>query len=184
MYKEEHIQKVKELAEELNWDKDKSISTTPEEIQEMENKLNLRFPKEYKEFLQTFCCLQVYGMDIFGCGDGLLSATRETIENQIPPYPPAGKFPENLVVTSDNGFGDYYCLVCGGIDDGKIIFWQHDVYPEQAYPNYPPDKGPDFWIEGPDFWTWLLNKLNMIKKAKEDSEGQEREIKRAERSEK
>jgi len=55
-------------------------------------------------------------------------------------------------------------VVCSGKDNGKVIFWQHDVYPEEVYPNHPLGK-PDFWIEGSDFWSWLVERLKRIKES-------------------
>jgi len=138
--------------------------TTSVEIQEMELKLNLKFPKEYKEFLQTFGWINA-AQEIFGGGKDIprwLSAIQETLELREMHQ---DAFPMNCVAVHADGFGNYYCIVCDGKDVGKVIFWQHDVDIREIYPNTPPDEENDFWIEGPDFWTWLLEMLQGTKKS-------------------
>jgi len=171
MNKNEKILKVKELIREL-----KEVSGFPakvgrpmsaKEIQEMEKTLGLKLPQEYKEFLQTFGSLGVVRMEI---EDGY-SVVKETLslrEN----YP--DRFPNNLVAVYGDGYGNYYCIVCDGPDYGKVIFWQHDAPLKETYPRYPEGQ-PDFWLEGPDFWTWLLEKLRRIKKIEEEEKKQKRE---------
>jgi hypothetical protein len=72
-------------------------------------------------------------------------------------------------VINGDGYGNYYCIVCNGKDNGKVIFWQHDAPSEEVYPRYPEGQ-PDFWIEGPDFWTWLLKKLQQIKELEDEED--------------
>jgi len=66
-------------------------------------------------------------------------------------------------------------LVCDGKDVGKVIFWQHNLDTSQVYPNYPPGENNDFWIEGPDLWTWLISTFQETKEAFEEYEEWEKE---------
>ncbi len=177
MDNQDKIQEVRKLAKELDLGYSSSPATHTE-IEEMEFQLNVKFPKEYKEFLETFGYLG----EILGAktSDGISWAVKETLSfREGYPGPPKKsdefpKFPDNVVVVHEDGFGNAYCVVCSGKDQGKVIFWQHDVYSGQEYPNYPEGK-PDFWIEGPDFWTWLLEKLQRIKKIEEEEKKKEKE---------
>jgi len=146
--------------------------TTLVEIQEMEVELNLEFPKEYKEFLQTFGWIDSV-QEIFGGGRNIpkeFSIVEETLSLRSD-YPDT--FPRNVIAVYHDGRGNYDCIVCSGQDTGKVIFWQHDVNPDERYPKHPEGK-PDFWLEGPDFWTWLLEMLQMTKEAGEEYEKGER----------
>lgn len=141
--------------------------TTTAVTDKMESELDLEFPKEYKEFLQTFGWIDAT-QEIFGGGKNIpkiLSAVKETLELRKD-YPDT--FPKNVVAIHHDGRGNYYCLVCDGKDFGKVIFWQHDVRKNIVYPNNPPDKESDFWIEGTDFWIWLLETYQATKKGFEE----------------
>lgn len=171
MDKREKIQKIRELIDGLKELTDGLSGgigepLTTEEIQEIEEKLKVKLPEEYKEFLQTFGSLSVVGLQMID-GHSVIKETRKLREY----YPKT--FSYNLIPIEEDGYGNYYCVVCDGKDRGKIIFWQHDVYPDQVYPNYPPDKDSDFWIESPDFWTWLLERLQLIKKEEKEEKQKE-----------
>jgi len=134
----------------------------PQEIEKIEHKLEVSFPNEYKEFLQNFGWISIGEIaEIADLGSNL----EETLQLREG-Y--GDKFSKNLVPLHDDGFGNYHCLVCGGKDNGKVIFWQHDVYEGQEYHNIPPGKLEDFWIEASDFWTWLLERLEEKYKEKEE----------------
>jgi len=166
MDKEEKIHKIRRLAKELNLES--GPPATKAEIEEMEKRLGFEFPQEYREFLIVFGSLSdILGKEV--AGESAVKTTLSLREWYPGPCKKSREFPEfpkNVVVVEEDGFGNCYCLVCSGEDNGKVIFWQHDVYPGQEYPNYPPDRDSDFWIEAPDFWTWVLEKLQRIKKAK------------------
>jgi len=128
-------------------------------IQEVEKSLGLELPEEYKEFLQKIGW--IFGIE-YGGLNSAIKMTLQLRENY------ADKFSKNLIPLHGDGYGNYHCLVCGGKDNGRVIFWQHDVYDGQEYPNIPPGKPEDFWIEAPDFWTWLLERLEEKYKEKEE----------------
>lgn len=130
------------------------------EIQDLENKLGVKLPQEYKEFLQVFGYLDFFGTQILGSKKGNVEYTALNITLDQRKYY-EDKFPHNLVVIKEDGFGNCYCLVCRGKDFGKVIFWQHDAPEDEVYPGYPKNK-PNFWVEGTDFLTWLLEKLLII----------------------
>ena len=165
-------EQIRQLVKELNGRL--GHPATLAEIDEMESELNLEFPKEYKEFLQTFGWIDAT-QEIFGGGKGIpkiLSAVKETLELRKD-YPDT--FPKNVVAIHHDGRGNYYCLVCDGKDVGKVIFWQHNLDISQVYPNYPPGENNDFWIEGPDLWTWLISTFRETKEAFEEYEEWEKE---------
>lgn len=184
-------EKIKQLAKEARVKFGQPLSS--KEIQEMENKLQLTLPKEYKEFLEEFGCVET--LEILGSapsslkryrlpsGEELWSALGMTLDTRG-----YSTFPKNCVVVQDDGGGGYYCVVCGGRDHGKVIYWDSDCDPEQAYPNIPkpewferhpnwargdPEKGipphptgkkEDFWVEALDFWSWLIQQLEERKR--------------------
>jgi len=158
MIKQEKINKIKELVVRLQLAHDEPLSK--QEIQKNEEALGVKYPEQYKEFLRIYGWLSL-GEDHLGGKEGVKEALRLQ-ENH-----PKG-FPKNLIPIDDNGSGDYYCLVCGGEDHGKVIFWQHDAPSEETYPNTPQGKSKDFWVEAPDFWTWLLNRLEFQRQIEED----------------
>jgi len=165
MNSQEKVKKIKKLVEELEElaelpGKPFGKPMSPLEIQEIETKLNLKLPQEYKEFLQTFGSLSVIRTEPMG-GQEIIPTTLSLRGN----YPDT--FSHNLVVVRGDGYGNYHCVVCDGKDYGKVVFWQHDAPLNEVYPNYPEGK-PDFWIEGPDFWTWLLEDLKSVKKIEEE----------------
>jgi len=163
MNSQEKVKKIKELIKELELDF--GPPATQKEISEMEKTLSLEFPQEYKEFLRIFGSLD----DILGKETAGDSAVKATLSQKNWEHI---KFPENLVVVHEDGYGNSYCVVCKGEDYGKVVFWQHDAPSNEVYPNYPEGK-PDFWIEGPDFWTWLLEKLQRIKKIENEEKQKE-----------
>lgn len=147
-----------------------------EKIKSLEENLGVELPQEYADFLGKYGWLDI--------GEGLLSADVALKEAfKLQKYYPQ-TFPQNLIPLDENGSGDYACLVCGGVDHGKVVFWRHDVPDYFVYPNIPdedwfkqhPDwaknhingKKEDFWLEAPDFWTWLLNRLELKKQTEED----------------
>ena len=166
MNSKDKIQTIKELANELQFGKPFGKPITLAETHEMESRLNVEFPPELREFLQTFGSLRVKRMEVDGYT--IVQETLDLREN----YPDT--FPHNLVVVEGDGYGNYYCVVCDGKDYGKVIFWQHDAPLEGIYPKYPEGK-PNFWIEGPDFWTWLLEELQRIKKIEDEEKQHEKE---------
>jgi hypothetical protein len=169
-----------------------------EEIERMESKLGLTLPKEYKEFLETFGCIE--RLEVLGScpkrlkkyrhssGEELWSALGLTLSLRED----YSTFPKNCVAIMYDQHSGYYCVVCGGKDHGKVIYWNPWCDPEQAYPNIPkpewfeenPDwaqghltgKKEDFWVEGLDFWSWLIKTLEenaaRIKKEKEMRKGE------------
>jgi hypothetical protein len=124
------------------------------EVREFEMHLGLEFPAPYKEFLKALGNITL--------GDGVLGTARhdwlaqpsvveQTDELRLA-YPET--FQTSLVAIHPDGGGNYWCVACEEPYLGKVIFWQHDVSPDQSYPNDPPGH-PAFWVDGEDFWGWL-----------------------------
>jgi len=128
------------------------------DVREFERRLGLKFPGPYEEFLKTFGNLAF--------GDGILGTARrdwpaqpsvvEQTDELRRAYPET--FHNSLLAVYPDGGGNYWCVGCEGTDMGKVIFWQHDVAPEQVYPNSPSGE-PAFWMDGEDFWSWLSEVL-------------------------
>lgn len=155
-----------------------------EEIQKIESRLQLLLPEEYKEFLKNFGCADGVGLEIMGrttreghilpSGEESMSALGRTLALRED-FP---KFPRNCIAIEYDGGDGYYCVVCGRNDYGKVVYWDMYLEPEQAYPNEPKpewyEKHPnepkvDFWVEAPDFWTYLIKRLReTMQKAKPD----------------
>lgn len=166
MNNQEKMKKIRGLAEELAFGRVFGEPLDSRQIKEMESKLGFSFPEEFKEFLKTFGSFSVMRME---CIEGE-AAVKETLDfrRNLPE-----RFPDSLLIIEEDGYGNAYCLVCKGKDYGKVVFWQHDAPLEETYPKHPKGR-PDFWLEGPNFWTWLLDKLQRIKKIEdEEKEGED-----------
>jgi hypothetical protein len=116
---------------------------------------------------------------ILPCGEESLSALGTTLDLRERFL----TFPRNCIAIEYDGGDGYYCLVCSGKDYGKVIFWDMWCDPKQAYPNIPtpewfkkhpnwargaPEKNipphltgkkEDFWVEGFDFWHYVILRL-------------------------
>ncbi len=158
MTKQQKINRVKELVVRLKLAHDEPLSK--QEIQKNEEALGVKYPEQYKEFLRIYGWLSV-GEGQLGGKEGV----KEALDLQK--YHPE-RFPKNLIPLNDIGNGDYHCLVCGGEDHGKVIFWQHDAPSEETYPNTPQEKSKDFWLEASDFWTWLLKRMELEREIREE----------------
>jgi len=153
-------QRIQQLIKELGLRHCSSVA--PAEVQEMEIKLGLEFPKGYKEFLLAYGCLE--DIEILGGGKEIPYSYLSTVEATLELREMhSEEFPKNCVAVKADGYGNFYCVVCGGKDNGKVIFWQHDLPPEKTYPNNPRPEDSDFWIEGQNFWEWLFSELQKRK---------------------
>jgi hypothetical protein len=178
------------------WSKKPLISS---EIEAMEEKLGFTFPKEYKEFLEIFGYLDPgWGNEILGKVPPRLKSDPNNPKHLVDGFPKwsvAGQtfylrkgystFPKNCAAISFDGGDGWYCIVCEGKDKGKVIYWDSYCDPKQVYPNIPtPEwfikhpnwdaihvtkKKEDFWVEGLDFWSWLLKETKERKRRKEEN---------------
>lgn len=158
MTKQEKIDEVKKLITRLKLNP--SPGLTEKEIKKNEEILGVEYPEQYKEFLRMYGWLLV-GERHLGGKEGVEEAL------ELRKYHPES-FSKNLIPLDDIGNGDYDCLVCGGKDHGKVVFWQHDAPNEEVYPNIPSGKSKDFWVEASDFWTWLVDRLEFQRQIEED----------------
>jgi len=182
-------EKIQQLAKEAKVKFGKPL--TLEEIQETETKLRLKIPQEYRDFLEIFGCMQGVGLEVLGRAPDRFTVRRPTGEirgsalgrtlDLREAYP---TFPKNCIAIEFDGGEGWYCIVCGGEDHGKVIYWDMWCDPEQAYPNIPkPEwfkkhpnwakghitgKKEDFWVEAFDFWSWLIKRLEETKREVEE----------------
>lgn len=158
-------ERVEQLVEKLCPSKGKGA--TKEEIKEMEGKLNVSFPREYREFLEMYGWLEP--PQAFGGGKGVGSEDSVVDQTQeLRDLYPATYFARNLAAVYQVGDGNFECIVCDGKDRGKVIFWQHDVSDDEVYPN-----DPSFWVEGENFWGWLRKKLEASRVWQEESDAED-----------
>jgi len=155
------IQRIKVLLKAINEEYELDLRPDDKKILEVESKLGLKFPEDYKQFLKTFGWIYIFELA------GINSTLEETLKLRKS-Y--GDEFPNNIIPIDEDGYGNYYCLVCSGKDKGKVIFWQHDLPPEKIYPNIPEGKDKDFWIEASDFWTWLIEQLQADYERSKDKE--------------
>lgn len=158
-----------------------------EEIASMEKKLQVKIPKEYREFLENYGCIrpeEILGSVIpnlkqykLETGEYLWTAEGWTLDLRRAKDidgDPSWDFPKNCIVINVDGGGGYFCVVCGGKDDGRVILWDSYCDPKQAYPNNPTEewfkekenidwdlvhvtkKKEDFWVQELDFWRFLF----------------------------
>jgi hypothetical protein len=129
-----------------------------QDIDTYERELGMALPESYKAFLRHFGNIASDG--ILGsprqdwlAQPSVLEQTRELRET----FPES--FHRNLLPISNDGGGNFWCLVCNGADKGKVIFWQHDAPSTESYPNVPEGESPSFWIEAQTFDAWLIDYL-------------------------
>jgi len=182
-------QKMDAWTRELNLDFGEPM--TENEIREMEKKLDLEVPEEYKEFLLNYGCipsLDILGSVIPGDRDALLSSGEYlwsslgiTLRERRSEYT---KIPHDLIVIRFPGNGILDCIVGKGERFGQVVYWDPYCDPEQAYPNTPneewfqknPDwfnkhingKKEDFWLAGYNFWDYLFREFQRIKEVNKE----------------
>lgn len=157
MFHKKEIKQIWELIKERKIDFGNPVNF--EQINAWEFKLGIRLPLAYKQFLHLFGHLEIFPTPILGDGNGDFSFLLVTLYLRKM-YP--NKFLKELVAIKSDGGGNYYCINCGRKSYGEIIFWQHDVSPVEIYPNHPSNENSDFWMEAPNFWTWLLEFLRRL----------------------
>lgn len=150
------INQIRELALSSGYECGRPLSE--KEIAEYERALKVKFPISYREFLKAVGNL-AGGDEILGSSredwlaqPSILSETKELRQS----FPET--FHRNLIPVCPDGRGNYWCLVCDGPDEGKVIFWQYELPLSEVYPKAPPGD-PAFWIEGNDFASWLTSFL-------------------------
>ncbi len=185
-------QKMDAWTKELNLDFGKPM--TEDGIQEIEKKLDLKVPPEYREFLLNYGCIP--SMDLLGSvipedsdtlldsGEYLWSALGMTLKRRE-----GLGLPDDLIVVHLDGMGGYDCVVGQGERFGQVVYWDSYCDPNQAYPNIPTEewfqnhpnwtithinsKKEDFWLEGYNFWDYLFRKFQEIKDANKKEKEEE-----------
>lgn len=122
-------------------------------IQDAENKLGLKFPSDYRDYLMEFGWLEVEHYEFFGVGSGIpkyldlkLVASEEWGE---------GGLYENLLPIWNNGGGDLYCIdLKQSTNDKSIIcaFYHENRQTEMV---------------ATSFENWLTEKLAELARSKE-----------------
>jgi hypothetical protein len=184
-------EKIIQLAKEMNVQFGEPLSI--KEIERIESKLGLHIPKEYKEFLETFGCVEDF--EVLGSCPKLLKKYRHSSGEEL--WSALGHtlylreeystFPKNCIAIKYDGHTGYYCIVCGGKDHGRVIYWDPWCDPEQAYPNipkpewfekhpnwargHPTGKKEDFWVDALDFWSWLIERFEEYREIMREEKG-------------
>lgn len=93
-------------------------------IIDAENKLRVKFPKSYREFLKKYGLGDIFGQEIYGLGTGetgipnMIWITKELREKE--------NLPNNLICFYFADDGEYFCLDCSKVrsnndDDAPVV---------------------------------------------------------------
>lgn len=122
-------------------------------IIEAENKLNVKFPKSYREFLKQYGLGDIFGEEIYGLG------TEETgIPNLVwitNKFREKESLPNNLICFYFADDGEYFCLDCS-----KVQGINDDNAPVVSYVSGIPLSEQPFEIISKNFGDFLLDLLN------------------------
>ena len=128
-------------------------------INDLEDRLGMKFPKEFKDFLNLCNGFEIMSDKIYGIHpedknlDLFSNYMWEKEESGNPIY-------KYLLPISPDGFGNHYCLDLTTLDENKetckIVFWQHDFY-------YSESEAPD--LECETFLEFLIELVNDIKES-------------------
>ena len=119
------LERAFELFEKYKKDDDFVGSRDEILIQKAEKVLNLTFPPTYRRFLKQYGCGGIRGLDVYGIGYGGFEA--ESCSNivwLVLKYRKNYNLHLELVIISDDGMGNYYCLDCVNVNEfgeGPIV---------------------------------------------------------------
>ena len=96
-----------------------SKGATKEQVRDAEKTLQLKFPKDYSDYLNVFGCISFFGTEWTGLNGAdylnVVDATAEARETY-------SDFPINMFIIEDLGFDGYLIL---SNTKGDIFEWQH-----------------------------------------------------------
>lgn len=127
----------------------------PEMIEEAERILALRFPPEYRQFLEKFGCGRIESEEIIGLGGPHhldVVKLRSILSNR------RNSLPANLLPLRADGGGNYDCLDArsrASNGEFRIVEWRHDA---AAGAN------PD--VVSTSFLAWFESILKMVEEAR------------------
>ena len=128
-----------------------SSGLNDDQILELEQKLNKKIPKSYRDFLQN------YPNELIKLGYPYNTVSELSLPNTVERIVEINEFEEvdkNILVIGVNGLGDFYYIILDG-DTKKIHEFQHD--------SPPTDKGKVIWNT-----QWPYQSLkDLIKELKE-----------------
>lgn len=124
-----------------------------EEIQEMEKKLELNFPKEYKEFLNEFGYLRIKHQEIIGNYKGWPEGAFLTVFQRTLGLRASKSFPHSLIPILEEPGLCLVCLVSQGNFFGSVILYD---FQDRSLTQYTK--------EASNFWNWLWEELKYIEK--------------------
>jgi cell wall assembly regulator SMI1 len=110
-----------------------------------EKKLGVKFPKSFREYLNRFGFISHNADEFYGLDSDIpnhLDLVRNT-EGERTQFQP--NLPLHLIPFLPNGGGDHYCIDLRSGDDPKVVFWNHELGPDQK---------PE--VIASAFSTWLL----------------------------
>ncbi|MDF7675788.1 SMI1/KNR4 family protein [Neisseriaceae bacterium ESL0693] len=93
-------------------------------IDQAEKVLGIKFPTDYKYFLENLGCGDIYGVEFYGIikdnfinsgiPDAIWLTLKERKESELPDY---------LVIVYFGGDGDYYAIDCRDPSNAPIVYW-------------------------------------------------------------
>ncbi|MEK4486103.1 SMI1/KNR4 family protein [Psychrobacillus sp. FSL H8-0484] len=118
------INKVLEIIEANQEEADFIGEIDEQTIIDAENKLKVKFPKSYREFLKKYGLGDIFGQEIYGLGTdetgipNMIWITKELREKE--------NLPNNLICFYFADDGEYFCLDCSKVrsnndDDGPVV---------------------------------------------------------------
>ena len=140
---------------------DKKID--PVWIDEAECLLNLKFPADYRYFLEHLGAGDIFGSEFYGIMDkglmvsGIPNVVWLTLEERESPY---GKLPNYFLPVYDLGIGDYYVLDCRDPENTPLYIWMPGFHEE----------GDELEIIADSFGAFFKETIFEAKKAEEEDE--------------
>lgn len=94
-------------------------------IRKAEETLKLKFPEDYRYFLENLGCGNIFGEEFFGIinDDFIYSGIPDAIWLTLTERQDSG-LPEYLVIVYFGGDGDYYAIDCRNPDKAPIVYWE------------------------------------------------------------
>lgn len=127
------------------------IGALPREISDIEERLGLRLPGSYQEFLSRYGWARFASNEFYGIGADVpphLLLSVNTIAERTTMQP---TLPHSLVPVLNDGAGNHYCLATERMINGEcpVVFWDHNAGPDQQLTQ-----------EGDSFSEWLVKFLD------------------------
>lgn len=96
-----------------------------DEVDELEKEIGYELPKDYREFLMAYGCVETGSEEIIGFG-GPKHLNLIAVRNDLL-LSTGLNFPDNLCPICADGFGNYDCLqLSPDSDKAAVVYWVHD----------------------------------------------------------